>query len=167
MARRITRIVVPTDFSGPSDAALEYARTLAERFGASLHLLHVLEDPDTGGVSESFIVTSPTWRTTLLDDARSRLSHRIKARESALVHTTGEVIVGNAAETIVDYAATRNADLIVMGTHGRTGLAHVLFGSVAETVVRTATCPVLTVREQARVESVPLTARGVEPINAC
>lgn len=136
----IRRILVPTDFSEPSDTALEYARTLAGRVGASLHLLHVLEDPflAEGLLAEAYIGSGPSVRVDLLDDARERLLHRAAG-------ATTEVIFGHGATTIVEYAERGGFDLIVMGTHGRTGLAHLLIGSVAETVVRTATVPVLTV----------------------
>lgn len=137
----ITRILVPTDFSATSDGALEYARVLATRFGASLHLLHVLDDPFVadGLSAEAYITEAPSLKTAMLDDARARLRRR------ATGCTTTEAIFGRAPATIVEYAQQVEIDLIVMGTRGRTGLAHLLLGSVAERVVRTAPCPVLTV----------------------
>ncbi len=140
-----TRILVPTDFSGPSDAALDHARMIAERFGATIHLLHVIEEhpvTDPFG-SELFISEQPEIRATRLDEARERLSHRLSSWDRTHGRITKEVIFGRAAQTIVDYASDNGFDLIVMGTHGRTGLAHLLMGSVAERVVRTATCPVV------------------------
>ena len=144
-----SRILVATDFSPPSDTALEFARTLAARFGASLHLLHVVEDPTIGGpvASEMYLAESPATRTERLKDSQARLSHRVTGSDRAALNATTEVVFGRSAEMIVDYAADTKADLIVMGTHGRTGLAHLLVGSVAERVVRHAACPVLTVRE--------------------
>lgn len=145
----MARILIPTDFSAPSDAALGCARILGERFGASLHLFHVLEDPVVSGAfgSELFVTDSPDGRTARLKDAQVRLARQLTAGGRAgLVATTG-VIFGGTARTIVDYAADNTFDLIVMGTHGRTGIAHLVMGSVAETVVRSALCPVLTVRE--------------------
>ena len=137
----ITRILVPTDFSDTADVALEYARPLAARFGASLHLLHVLDDPvlTEGLVAEAYMTEAPSIRTSLLEDARVRLGHRVQGC------ATSEAVFGRGATTIADYAERCQIDLIVMGTHGRTGLAHLLLGSVAERVVRTAACPVLTV----------------------
>lgn len=154
-----TRILVPTDFSPASDAALGYARRLAARFGASLHLLHVLEDPSVGGAfgSESYLADSPDMRTARLNDARERLAHRVMPDDRSQVHATPEVIFGRSAQTIVDYAADGDVDVIVMGTHGRSGMAHLLMGSVAESVIRTAPCPVLTVRDVAE----PVTVRTV------
>jgi nucleotide-binding universal stress UspA family protein len=145
---RITRILVPTDFSPTADAALEYAFVLAERFGASLQLLHVLDDPFVvdGMAADAYIAEAPALRTAVLDDARERLRHRAAPREVLGQPIDTEVLFGHGARTIAEYAAERGVDLIVMGTHGRSGFAHLLLGSVAERLVRTAPCPVLTVR---------------------
>jgi nucleotide-binding universal stress UspA family protein len=147
---RITRILVPTDFSPTADAALDYAFVLAERFGASVELLHVLDDPfvTDGMAAEAYISEAPALRTAMLQDARERLRHRAAARE-AIPQITTEVLFGHGARTIAEYAAERGVDLLVMGTHGRTGFAHLLLGSVAERLVRIAPCPVLTVRHPA------------------
>ena len=155
-----TRILVPTDFSPASDAALGCARRLATRFGGSLHLLHVLDDLSVGGTfgSEFYLADSPDMRTARLNDARERLAHRVMPDDRSQVHATPEVIFGRSAQTIVDYAADGDVDVIVMGTHGRSGMAHLLMGSVAERVIRTAPCPVLTVRGVAE----PLTVRTVD-----
>ena len=144
---RITRILVPTDFSATADAALEYAFGLAEKFGASLQLLHVLDDPFVfeGMSAEAYIAEAPVLRSAMLEDARERLRHRAAPREGG-VQVETEVLFGHGARTIAEYAAERGVDLIVMGTHGRTGFAHLMVGSVAERLVRIAPCPVLTVR---------------------
>ena len=145
---RITRILVPTDFSATADAALDYAYVLAERFGASLELLHVLDDPFVvdGMAAEAYISEAPALRTAMLQDAKERLRHRAAPRET-IPRIETEVLFGHGARTIAEYAAERGIDLIVMGTHGRTGFAHLLLGSVAERLVRTSPCPVLTVRQ--------------------
>jgi nucleotide-binding universal stress UspA family protein len=144
--RGFRRILVPTDFSAPSEAALDCARRLATGFAASVHLLHVL--PDVSGSdeigSELFVTEPPEARSMRLMDARDRLKHRITADDRVTLRATSEVIFGSPAQIIVDYAADNQFDLIVMGTHGRTGMAHLLVGSVAERVVRTAGCPVFT-----------------------
>jgi len=144
-----TRILVPTDFSEPSDAALDYARALADKFGATLHLLHVIEPGYiTGALSnEVFIGATPGDYEMLVTDAQAKFAHRVLPSDRARYRTTTEVMTGPSADTIVDYAEVQHVDLIVMGTHGRTGLAHLLMGSVAEHVVRMAPCPVLTVRQ--------------------
>lgn len=151
MNRTFTRILVPTDFSEPSDAALEYARTLAERFGASLHLVHVFEDPLTTGAfgAEMYVPVPPDALNTMMADATARLVARVPADDAARFFATTEVVTGTGARTIVSYAMANDIDLIVMGTHGRSGLEHLLLGSVAERVVRTAPCPVLTVHSPA------------------
>lgn len=141
-----TRILVPTDFSEPSDAALEYARVLATRFGASLHLVHVLEHPVIGAFGgEAYLGVSPALEATLRAEAEAAMATRLPDAERARLRATAEIVEGPAASTIVDYAEARQISLIVMGTHGRTGLAHALLGSVSEHVVRLAACPVLTV----------------------
>jgi nucleotide-binding universal stress UspA family protein len=150
MTPTFRRILVPTDFSATADAALDYARTLAGRFGASLHLLHVLDDPSTPGglVAEMYTPEPPDLRPRLIKEAQSRIQTRIPKRPGSY-ETAGEVVFGSGARTITDYAESGGFDLIVMGTHGRTGLSHFVMGSVAEVVVRTAPCPVLTVRHGA------------------
>ena len=159
--RRITRILVPTDFSATADEALGYAFGLAQQFGASLQLLHVLEDPllANGSSPEAFFTEGPPVRTAMLEDARERLRHRA-AREPNLPIET-EVLFGHGARTIVDYATERGVDLIIMGTHGRTGFAHLFLGSIAEQIVRTAPCPVLTVRHPTARELRPELASSV------
>jgi nucleotide-binding universal stress UspA family protein len=143
-----TRILVPTDFSDPSDAALDYARALADKFGGSLHLLHVIEPVYARGAfsNEVYIGAAPGAYELLATDAQAKLADRVLPSDRTRYGTTTEVITGLSAETIVEYAADHHIDLIVMGTHGRTGLAHLVMGSVAEHVVRRALCPVLTVR---------------------
>ena len=148
MTRPITRVLVPLDFSEESDAALEYAAGLAERVGASLHLLHVYEDPMmTSGAlaADMYVPISDDLRETLLADARTRLVERANKLPDR-VHPTTDVYTGPVASAITAFANEQHIDLIVMGTHGRGGMAHLLLGSVAERVVRTAPCPVLTVR---------------------
>lgn len=134
------RILVPTDFSSPSDAALAYARGLAGTFDASLHLLHVVESTFLRAV-----VGDPhDQETAALRQLQERLTDEDRRRSRALpvVERSDE-----PADEIVSYARSRDVDLIVMGTHGRAGVAHLMMGSVAEKVVRSAPCPVLTVRE--------------------
>ncbi len=146
-----TRILVPIDFSAPSDAALEYARTVATRFGASLHLLHVAEDPYRALYSaEVYVPEVEGLRDEILADATSRLKNRLQSSDIRELNATAEAVIGTPAGAIVEYAGAHEIDLIVMGTHGRGGMSHLLMGSVAERVVRTAPCPVLTVRQARR-----------------
>ena len=144
-----SRILVPTDFSPPSEAALEYARILAAKFGSSLRILHVIDDPTASSdfVADGFAPSTEDIRTALLEQARTRLDGLMNEVDRTRFHAHADAVLGMPAATIVEYAAATHAGLIVMGTHGRTGLAHLLMGSVAEQVVRTAPCPVLTVRQ--------------------
>jgi len=145
MKPTITRILVPTDFSTTSDAALDFAKTVARTFNASLHLLHVFEDPVVSvGFTEAYAPLPPATRIALVDDATKQLANRLSPEERERYHATTEVVSGAGAMAIVEYAQDCGIDLIVMGTHGRTGMAHLLIGSVAERVVRLAPCPVLT-----------------------
>ena len=131
------RILVPTDFSAPSEAALAYGREIADRFDATLHLIHIAENPflRAAVVDRRSLEEAPTrWLEDRLTDADRRHG------AVAIVEQGDE-----PASEILQYAKSANIDLIVMGTHGRTGLARVVLGSVAEAVVRAAPCPVLTV----------------------
>lgn len=153
MTPTITRILVPTDFSAAADAALDFARTIAATFGASLHLLHVFEDPFVPGAFgvETYVPIPPATHAALLEDAKARLAHRLPPGDQGRFHGTTEIVTGISAPAIVEYARENSIDLIVMGTHGRTGVEHLLLGSVAERVVRTAHCPVLTVHQDRQV----------------
>jgi nucleotide-binding universal stress UspA family protein len=149
MTRTVTRILVPTDFSEPSDAALDYATALARTVGASLHLLHVFDDAYASASALAVEMYAPIpadLRERLLEEGKARLRERAIALDDQGIHATAAVYTGPPAAAIADYAAAQRIDLIVMGTHGRGGVAHLLLGSVAERVVRTAPCPVLTVR---------------------
>ena len=144
----LKNILVATDFSEPSDAALAYGRALAQRFDATLHLLHVAENVFTrsfGG--ESYVTLLPDLQRDLEDDARKRLRELLIDNDQNAPPAKPVLVTSNTpAMAIVAYAKEAPIDLIVMGTHGRSGMSHMLMGSVAERVVRTAPCPVLTVR---------------------
>ena len=165
MTRGFTRILVPTDFSAPSEGALATAKDLAVRFGASLHLVHVLEDPYAVAAysAEALGYLPPGIRDSWQHEAEKHLNALLTPAERAQFMATNTVLFsGSAAREIVDHAQNNHIDLIVMGTHGRGGVAHLLLGSVTERVVRTATCPVLTVRGVAAArESAPLPAERV------
>ena len=143
------RILVPTDFSDTSDSALEYARRVAERFGSSVHLLHVVEGPfaAASASAEMYVPDAPAVQAAQFAAARTRLQVRLHSGEGRERGETSEIVTGSCARAILDVARDRGFDLIVMGTHGRTGVAHLLLGSVAERGVRDAACPELTVHE--------------------
>jgi nucleotide-binding universal stress UspA family protein len=144
-------ILVPTDFGEPAGQALEIAVELAQRFEAKLTLLHVHSIPNTYGYGEGLLwpveELARSARKTL-DDTVAQVKERY-ARVDAVLETTRAIdavlATGNASERILAAAEDCAADLIVMGTHGRRGLSHVLLGSVAEKVVRRSPVPVLTV----------------------
>jgi universal stress protein A len=148
MQATLSRILVPTDFGPSSDAALDYARLLAEPFGASLLLLHVLEQPNVAGAwgSEVYVQSLPGIREAAEKEAQARLDQSLTPAERDRLRASTEIADGRTAETIVETARQRGCDLIIMGTHGRSGVAHLLLGSVAEKVARIAPCPVLIVR---------------------
>lgn len=146
MTPDIKRIVVPVDFSGNATRALGYAHGLALKFDAALHLIHVCELPAMLTASMDASANSyAVWGRRLGEEAESELT-RLKAGLRGVTVTT-EVLFGTPSVAIVEDAQTNRADLIVMGTHGHGAMMHILMGSVAERVVRTAPCPVLTVRE--------------------
>jgi universal stress protein A len=146
---QITRILVPTDFSAHADAALRYAIDLAKPFGAAVHLLAVIEDPLAAGMwsSEIYSAELAGLQINLVKDTEERLQ-RLTAAVTGTASVSSEVRTGRVATAIVETAANA-VDLIVMGTAGRTGVAHLLMGSVTERVVRSAPCPVLTLRAAA------------------
>ena len=141
----ITHILVPVDFSAHSEVTFRYATTLALRLGASIELLHVVENPSPNGLS-SLEVPIPTAevRESVVADRSERLSRYTAPSRLRLQRT---LRVGTPVQTILGYAESGAFDLIVMGTHGRTGLAHLLMGSVTEQVIRHAPCPVVTLRD--------------------
>jgi nucleotide-binding universal stress UspA family protein len=147
--------MVPTDFSAASDAALGYARTLAHDFGASIELVHVFDDPFKSGafVGDGTVMMPVELRQSLETWSREQLAERHAQHSNALPRSTTVLLAGAPARRIVEHAKETQPDLIVMGTHGRSGLGHFLLGSVTERVVRTATCPVLTWREPASAAS--------------
>ena len=138
----LKRILVPHDFSETSEAAVRYALALAHSFGAKLHLLHV-SDKARFEMATEF----PLGLDGTLEDAvRERLVKILTPREQLDFTPVFEFRSGSPAAEIGRYAKEADIDLIVMGTHGRGLVAHAVLGSVAEKVVRTAPCPVLTVR---------------------
>jgi nucleotide-binding universal stress UspA family protein len=148
MTPTIRKILLPVDFSVPSERAAGYAAVLARSLGASIHLVHALENP---------AIPAGPWRFDPRHEAdrRERLYHEARTRLAAVAATlrdgerrvSAEVRIGHAADEITEAAVDYGCDLIVMATHGRSGLPHLLMGSVAEAVIRRAACPVLTVRQ--------------------
>lgn len=147
----VKQILVPTDFSAPAAVAFAYGRELANHFGSTLHVLHIAQrdSPD------SFVAPTPGqtdrghWENTE-DGARRQLEALVSdPDETAPATVTRVVSAASAGVAIVAYAKAHRIDAIVMGTHGRSGVARLVMGSVAEEVVRLATCPVLAVKRPA------------------
>jgi len=141
------KILVPTDFSETAETALYYGVQLARQFGGELHIMHVCEDPMQ---LTAWPVLPPGAAPEVGEEAvaiRALLKSLIPADDRTPLKTEVHVIVGQPTGlAISQYAAEHEFELIVMGTHGRGALAHALMGSVAEKVVRSAPCPVLTIR---------------------
>jgi nucleotide-binding universal stress UspA family protein len=143
----IKKILVPFDFGEPAEHALDFAQKLAPSFGASVEVLYVvpylpsaaLPIPELGAIPLAAHAVDE-----MEEDARTRLQEALSPEDTRHRFLRKTVKVGDPRAQIVAYAAAEGVDLIVMGTHGRTGAARFLLGSVAERVVREAPCPVLT-----------------------
>jgi universal stress protein A len=148
----LKRILVPVDFSKDSLNAVTYAAEFAQPFGAELLLLYVVEPIYYATPTDPYAVNANV--ATLIEEQR-RLGEQQLARIGADLEKEGQrfralIKSGSPPQLITDTAKSQRASLIIMATHGRTGLAHMFMGSVAEKVVRTASCPVLTVRSTAK-----------------
>ena len=148
MEIKITSILCPTDFSECAEHALNYAELLSEICQARLQLLTVFEPFTYSQGSELFESQYDMASAAMEIEAafKKQLNERVGSLESKGKDVSGHFAVGLPFLEIIQAAKKENADLIIMGTHGRTGLEHVLMGSVAEKVVRRAPCPVLTVK---------------------
>lgn len=149
MHTSIRRILFPTDFSEPSKEAKEYAVALADQFDAELHLLHVVSQvmPYTD-VSSGWIMPANETQQQLEAAEQCMLEEVLDPAWSSNHRVVRSTVIGFAVDEILRYAKEHEIDLIVVGTHGYSWLAHSLIGSVAEKVVRMANCPVLTVHPQ-------------------
>lgn len=142
----IKNIIVPTDFSKLSFSAFEYAKNLAERMDATIHLIYVLEKTPPFLAVRSLDVTEEEVMKTMEEQAKKQLSETADAfREDSNVKIIEVCRKGIDYEEIVEYSKEIKSDLIVIATHGRTGILHTLLGSVAEKVIRFAKCPVLVI----------------------
>ena len=135
----LKHILVPVDFDDTSDVALAYARSLAKNFGAQLHMLHVMEN--------LFLKPMANDPRDIETGIARRLTDRLTPEERESMRAVAVLKKSDTpADEIVKYANEEPIDLIIIGTHGRSGIKHLLMGSVAEKVVRTAPCPILIVR---------------------
>jgi universal stress protein A len=143
---KLKKILVPVDFSECSKKALQYAIAFARQFGASLTLLHVVQINFVGGEFGS--IDYPLLETELKESRSKLLDRLVRDEIDGDVPANALMRVGQPLAEIVRAAKESDIDLIIISTHGHTGLKHVFLGSTAESVVRYAPCPVLTVREQ-------------------
>ena len=146
---KLKRILAPTDFSDFSNRAMQYACEFAKRFSAELHVVNIVEDvyplvPEPG----MMLPAAATYLADLKESAEKGLENYPPGDTAEGLQVVRHVVVGTPFLEIIRYARAEDIDLIVIGTHGRTGLAHMLMGSVAEKVVRKSPCPVLSVRPE-------------------
>jgi len=143
----LKNILVATDFGEAADAALAYGRELARTFDSALHVLNVADDVYVRLGGDAYVAVLPDLQKDLEAEAKKQLDALLVDNDPKPLPIKKVVLTSSAtAAAIVQYATDRNIDLIIVGTHGRGAVAHLLMGSVAERVVRTAPCPVLTVR---------------------
>ena len=141
----LQKILVATDFSSFSEQALEFALVLAEKFQAKLYVVHVWELPMTG----SLLPPEPYPESVLTEEQKAGEEHWTKVTNelgASAFDAEPVFVFGKPYLAIVKAAADLDVDLIVLGSHGRSGISHLLLGSVAEKVVRLAPCPVFTVK---------------------
>jgi len=145
---RIKQILAPTDFSEHSSRALGDAADLARQFGAKLFLLHVVPDESLEKLSDAHVPRYPVDRVCedLSQEVREQFVSHVTPETRKILETEILVLPGVPFLEILRVARVKAVDLIVMATHGRTGLSHALMGSVTEKVVRKAPCPVLSIR---------------------
>ena len=141
---KLKRILMPTDFSDPGKSALLYAVAFADQFGAAVDLLHVVSPPPPGALLSSMPMEE--LRNNMREQAEVQMEELHSTWEDYAFPVNRIIVEGYPFVEIIRHANEHNADLIVMGTHGRGAIAHMLLGSVAEKTVRKAPCPVLTVR---------------------
>jgi universal stress protein A len=143
----IRSILAPTDFSAHSEYAVRYACGLAARLGSELHLVHILSEVLPAGPDPLLMpVMPPEFYEESEQRARDNFGRLLDPAWGSPRSVVTAVRWGGPVESIVAYADELKVDLIVIATHGRTGLSHVLLGSVAERIVREAPCPVLTLK---------------------
>lgn len=148
MTIRLQKILLPTDFSNHSTAATKYACEMASKFDAELHVLHILEQHFSSTPSFAMGLDLPRIVSESKVAAQEKMRSVLEPGWSNGRKVIYSMNDGAPKVEIVRYAKAHDVDMIVLSTHGRSGLSHVLLGSVAENIVRTAPCPVLTIRPE-------------------
>ncbi|HME42914.1 MAG TPA: universal stress protein [Syntrophorhabdales bacterium] len=144
------KILVPLDFSEYTDEIMNVAAQIAQKFGSTIHLLHVIPNMDYFTPYESFLSAGSLINIQREIEREVGKDMEAVAKKIKDITVTKAIHTGIAVLEIVDYVRAEKIDLVVMGTHGRGGLEHILIGSVAEKVVRKSPCPVLTIRPAAK-----------------
>ncbi len=147
---QLRRVLVPVDFSECSERAMEYAQEFCEKYDAALHLLHVLEVHVSSTPQFTMGLAVPDRQEESFELAQQKLEEYPNKDWAANREVVRATVHGSPFVEIVKYAKDQEIDVIVVGTHGRTGLSHVFLGSVAENVVRQTPCPVLVVGQKGR-----------------
>ena len=142
---KVDKLLIPIDFSENSDRILTDGISVAEKFGAEIHVVfaaQIFQD-----YSEFFVMHVPNiqYEENLVASAGKRMEAFLEKSQGKDFKCTHKILSGDVAESILEYVEEEGIDMIVMGTHGYKGLDKILFGSVAEKVVKMATCPVLTI----------------------
>lgn len=145
-----SRILVPVDFSEFTDDIVRYATEIAQRFGSSIHLIHVIPNMDYFTPYESFMAAENMVTVQKGVEAEVQRDLEKVAATITGIPVTKVIRTGVSFVEIVEYVKSEHMDLVIMATHGRGGLEHIIIGSVAEKVVRKSPCPVLTIRPAKR-----------------
>lgn len=146
----LKKVLVATDFGAAAGSALRYGRALARAFGAELHVLHVVDNVAARAIGGyEYAAISPQIQQDLERAGRRQTAALLEEDDRRDLHAVATTVTSTSPpDAIVEYARTHVVDLIIVGTHGRGPVAHLFLGNVAERVVRTAPCPVLTVHAQ-------------------
>ncbi|MFO7822063.1 MAG: universal stress protein [Lentisphaeria bacterium] len=143
---KIKKILCPVDFSAYSKHAVEYAIAFAKQYDAEIKLIHAVESPSTAFGYADLEIPEPELVDEFREQAEKQLIELTEALQERQTRVSQLLVFGKPFTEIIEEAANWPADMIILGTHGRSGLEHLLIGSVAEKIVRKANCPVLTVR---------------------
>ena len=145
---QVKKVLVANDFSDSSRNAMDYAEMIAAKFGASIDLIHVVQATSSLASPGGPLITPGLLgrHESMEVEARAQLEHHADELRGRGLTVKPLVLIGDPLECLIDTAKKGKADLLVVGTHGRTGVAHLLLGSVAESILRSSPCPVLCVR---------------------
>jgi nucleotide-binding universal stress UspA family protein len=153
---KLKKILFPTDFSDPSNEALQYALSFAKEYGAKLVVLHVInEKVFAEGLNLPRVISLEELGAEMEAEAKRQLKTLIPKEQGEGLERENVIIKGNPFLEIIRYAKDEDVDLIIIGTHGRTGFEHIIFSSTAARVIRKAPCPVLSVKPAQREFVVP------------